>query len=115
MEKYAQNNLNIHKKGLFRKNLSIRDMLSWSKDSIRKPMLPLDDKQLKKEACDLFKLVQVSLPFRTLRHFFSLFRLHRSLPSAGRRQRCQAVVSRWSNIHFRSTSGFLSSSFGSVG
>ncbi|EFX67738.1 hypothetical protein DAPPUDRAFT_301804 [Daphnia pulex] len=45
--------------GLFRKNLSIRDMLSWSKDPIRKPMLPLEDKTLKKEACDLFKLVQI--------------------------------------------------------
>ena len=69
IEKYAQNNLNIHKKGLFRKNLSIRDMLSWSKDSIRKPMLPLEDKQLKKEACDVFKLVQV-LPRSLLSLFF---------------------------------------------
>lgn len=34
-------------------------MLSWSKDPIRKPMLPLEDKTLKKEACDLFKLVQI--------------------------------------------------------
>ncbi|XP_046640138.1 uncharacterized protein LOC124321266 [Daphnia pulicaria] len=59
IEKYAQSHLNIHKKGLFRKNLSIRDMLSWSKDPIRKPMLPLEDKTLKKEACDLFKLVQI--------------------------------------------------------
>ena len=31
----------------------------WSKDPIRKPMLPLEDKTLKKEACDLFKLVQI--------------------------------------------------------
>ena len=51
--------MNVHKKGLFRKNVSIRDMLSWSKDAIRKPMLPLDDKTLKREACDLFKLVQI--------------------------------------------------------
>ena len=34
-------------------------MLSWSKDPIRKPMLPMEDKTLKKEACDLFKLVQI--------------------------------------------------------
>lgn len=59
IQKYAQSHCNIHKKGLFRKNLSIRDMLSFSKDAIRKPMLPLEDKTLKKEACDLFKLVQI--------------------------------------------------------
>ncbi len=59
MSRYAQSHLSVHKKGLFRKNVSIRDMLSWNKDAIRKPMLPLDDKQLKKEACDIFKLVQV--------------------------------------------------------
>lgn len=33
IEKYAQDNLNIHKKGIFRKKFSIRDMLSWSKVS----------------------------------------------------------------------------------
>ncbi|XP_049806304.1 uncharacterized protein LOC126248888 isoform X1 [Schistocerca nitens] len=59
IEKYAQDNLNIHKKGIFRKKFSIRDMLSWSKDPIRKPMLVLSDKALKKDACDLFKLVQI--------------------------------------------------------
>jgi hypothetical protein len=31
IEKYAQDNLNIHKKGIFRKKFSVRDMLSWSK------------------------------------------------------------------------------------
>ena len=33
IEKYAQDNLNIHKKGIFRKKFSVRDMLSWSKVS----------------------------------------------------------------------------------
>ncbi|XP_046408434.1 uncharacterized protein LOC124172941 isoform X2 [Ischnura elegans] len=59
IEKYAQDNLNIHKKGIFRKKFSVRDMLSWSKDPIRKPMLVLEDKNLKKEACEVFKLVQI--------------------------------------------------------
>lgn len=31
IEKYATENLNIHKKGIFRKKSSVRDMLSWSK------------------------------------------------------------------------------------
>ncbi|VVC26558.1 Rho GTPase-activating protein domain,WW domain,MyTH4 domain,Rho GTPase activation protein [Cinara cedri] len=64
IEKYAQDNLNIHKKGIFRKKFSVRDMLSWSKDPIRKPMLVLSDKALKKEACDLFKLVQTYMSDR---------------------------------------------------
>jgi len=34
IEKYAQDNLNIHKKGIFRKKFSVRDMLSWSKVSL---------------------------------------------------------------------------------
>ncbi|XP_050536815.1 uncharacterized protein LOC126902995 isoform X2 [Daktulosphaira vitifoliae] len=64
IEKYAQDNLNIHTKGIFRKKFSVRDMLSWSKDPIRKPMLVLSDKLLKKEACDLFKLVQTYMSDR---------------------------------------------------
>ncbi|KAF4528443.1 hypothetical protein B566_EDAN013448 [Ephemera danica] len=64
IEKYAQDNLNIHKKGIFRKKFSVRDMLSWSKDPIRKPMLVMHDKALKKEACELFKLVQVYMTDR---------------------------------------------------
>ncbi|KAL1464328.1 hypothetical protein WDU94_003985 [Cyamophila willieti] len=56
---YAPDNLNIHKKGLFRKNLSVKDMLSWSVDPISQPMTVLQDKTLKKEARDLFKLVQI--------------------------------------------------------
>lgn len=31
IEKYAQDNLNRHKKGIFRKKFTIQDMLSWSK------------------------------------------------------------------------------------
>ncbi|XP_063227611.1 uncharacterized protein LOC134533847 isoform X2 [Bacillus rossius redtenbacheri] len=64
IEKYAQDNLNIHKKGIFRKKFSVRDMLSWSKDPIRKPMLVISDKALKKDACELFKLVQIYMSDR---------------------------------------------------
>ncbi|XP_075236295.1 myTH4 and RhoGAP_KIAA1688 domain-containing protein RhoGAP93B isoform X3 [Lycorma delicatula] len=64
IEKYAQDNLNIHKKGIFRKKFSVRDMLSWSKDPIRKPMLVHSDKALKKDATELFKLVQTYMSDR---------------------------------------------------
>lgn len=64
IEKYAQDNLNIHKKGIFRKKFSVRDMLSWSKDPIKKTMLALSDKALKKDACELFKLIQIYMSDR---------------------------------------------------
>lgn len=57
---YAQDNLNRHKRGIFRKKFSLRDMLSWSKDPIRKPMIMTTDKSLKQDACQLFKLIQAS-------------------------------------------------------
>lgn len=69
IEKYAQDNLNLNcgrPKGLrllFRKKFSVRDMLSWSKDPIPQPMLAITgrdgEKPLKREACNLFRLVQV--------------------------------------------------------
>ncbi|CAM1309105.1 ARHGAP39 (predicted) [Pycnogonum litorale] len=59
IEKYAQNNLNRHKKGIFRKKFSVQDMLTWSKDPIRKPMILTTDKSLKRDACVLFKLIQI--------------------------------------------------------
>ncbi|KAG7212405.1 hypothetical protein KM043_012723 [Ampulex compressa] len=67
IEKYAQDNLNLNcgrPKGLrllFRKKYSVRDILSWSKDPIPQPMLVVVDgeKLLKREACNLFRLVQV--------------------------------------------------------
>lgn len=67
IEKYAQDNLNLNcgrPKGLrllFRKKFSVRDILSWSKDPIPQPMLVVVDgeKLLKREACNLFRLVQV--------------------------------------------------------
>ncbi|KAK2724854.1 hypothetical protein QYM36_001355 [Artemia franciscana] len=59
IEKFAADHLAVHKKGLFRKNVSVRDMLSWSKDSLNKPMLPFVDKSLKKESCNLFRLLQI--------------------------------------------------------
>lgn len=67
IEKYAQDNLNRHKKGIFRKKFSIRDMLSWSKDPIRKPMITTTDKSVKKDACEVFKLIQVYMGDRKVK------------------------------------------------
>ena len=34
-ENFAASNLNIQKKGLFRKKMSLKDVLSWQDESIR--------------------------------------------------------------------------------
>lgn len=59
IEKYAQDNLNVQKKGLFRKKLSVKDILSWSEEPIRKPLTCVAEKSLKKDAVEAFKLVQI--------------------------------------------------------
>lgn len=68
IEKFAQDNLNLHSKGIFRKKSSVRDMLSWTPDAISRPMLALSrDKTFKKMACELFKLVQIYMGDRKAR------------------------------------------------
>ncbi|XP_068211781.1 uncharacterized protein [Palaemon carinicauda] len=64
MEKYAQENLNIHTRGLLRKKVPVMDMISWTKDPIRKPMLATLDKSVKNQACELFRLVQIYMSDR---------------------------------------------------
>ncbi|XP_067654660.1 rho GTPase-activating protein 39-like isoform X1 [Haliotis asinina] len=56
IENYAPH-LNRHKKGLFGKKVPLTNMLVWSKDLIQKPMLRTNDKNMKKEACDVFKYI----------------------------------------------------------
>ena len=34
-ENFAASNLNIQKKGIFRKKMSLKDVLSWTSESIR--------------------------------------------------------------------------------
>ena len=67
MEKYAKENLNIHTRGLLRKRVPIIDMISWTKDAIRKPLLSTVDKSLKGSAGDMFRLVQVYMGDRKSR------------------------------------------------
>ncbi|XP_075757589.1 rho GTPase-activating protein 39-like isoform X2 [Pelodiscus sinensis] len=59
MAAWASQNLNLHTQGLFRRRLSLATMLSWSGGPIRKPMLVASSHAGRKEACELFRLVQI--------------------------------------------------------
>ncbi|KAM3922758.1 rho GTPase-activating protein 39-like isoform 2-T2 [Leptodactylus fuscus] len=59
MADWASKNLNMHTQGIFRRRISISNMLSWNGGSIKKPMLITSNRVIKKEACEMFKLVQV--------------------------------------------------------
>ncbi|XP_055705613.1 rho GTPase-activating protein 39 isoform X2 [Phlebotomus papatasi] len=73
IEKFAQDNLNLHSKGIFRKKSSVRDMLSWTGNAISRPMLAVSrDKAGKKMATELFKLVQIYMGDRKARQGMSL-------------------------------------------
>lgn len=52
-------NLNVPKRGLFSKRITQDHLLSWSKDTLTKPLLRSLDKVLKKEAPELFRLIQI--------------------------------------------------------
>ncbi|CAH1250349.1 ARHGAP39 [Branchiostoma lanceolatum] len=64
---YAKDNFNRHKKGLFRKPVSIATMLTWTKDPIKKPMIMTRDKTVKKEAVEVFRLIQIFMSDRTVK------------------------------------------------
>merc|ERR1719193_1719004 len=64
LENFAASNLNIQKKGLFRKKVSLKDVLSWQAEAISKPLTPLTEKNLKKESVAVFKLVQIYMSDR---------------------------------------------------
>jgi hypothetical protein len=65
-------NANIYKRGLFSKRLTQENLLSWSKESITKPLLRTIDKILKKEAPELFKLVQIYMGDKKSKQIASL-------------------------------------------
>ncbi|CAB1335983.1 unnamed protein product [Coregonus sp. 'balchen'] len=67
MVDWASKNLNLHTQGLFRRRVSIANMLSWKRGSIKKPMLITSDRAVKKEACEMFKLVQAYMGDRPAR------------------------------------------------
>eukprot|EP00096_Caligus_rogercresseyi_P014810 TRINITY_DN7301_c0_g1_i1.p1 TRINITY_DN7301_c0_g1~~TRINITY_DN7301_c0_g1_i1.p1 ORF type:complete len:640 (+),score=195.85 TRINITY_DN7301_c0_g1_i1:504-2423(+) len=59
IEKYAQDNMNIQKRGLFRRKMTVKDILSWAPEGISKPLTCLSEKGAKKEAIETFKLIQI--------------------------------------------------------
>lgn len=67
MEDWAAKHLNMHTRGIFRRRLSIANMLSWVGGSIKKPMLVTSDRVIKKDACELFKMVQMYMGDRQTR------------------------------------------------
>ena len=67
MADWASKNLNMHTQGIFRRRVSIANMLSWNRGSIKKPMLITSDRTIKKEACEMFKLVQAYMGDRQAR------------------------------------------------
>uniref|UniRef100_A0AAV2KWK9 Rho GTPase activating protein 39 n=1 Tax=Knipowitschia caucasica TaxID=637954 RepID=A0AAV2KWK9_KNICA len=58
IENWASKHFNKHTQGLFRRKVSIANMLAWSSEPIKKPMIVTSDRSVKKEAVDLFKLIQ---------------------------------------------------------
>jgi len=58
MDQFVIENLNEHRKGLLGKTVPIGNMLTWTKDVITKPMIRTSDKTVKKEAPEVFKLIQ---------------------------------------------------------
>ncbi|XP_054639660.1 rho GTPase-activating protein 39 isoform X1 [Dunckerocampus dactyliophorus] len=67
MEDWASKHLNMHTQGLFRRRVSIANMLSWNRGSIKKPMLVTSNRAIRKEACEMFKLVQTYMGDRPSR------------------------------------------------
>ncbi|ESN93582.1 hypothetical protein HELRODRAFT_115456 [Helobdella robusta] len=59
IEQFVLENLNEHRKWLLGKAVSVGHMLSWTKDPITKPMIRTNNKSVKKEASEVFKLIQV--------------------------------------------------------
>ncbi|KAK7907456.1 hypothetical protein WMY93_016068 [Mugilogobius chulae] len=67
IEDWASKHLNMHTQGLFRRRVSIANMLSWNRGSIKKPMLVTSNRTVRKEACEMFKLVQAYMGDRPSR------------------------------------------------
>ena len=59
IENWASKHFNKHTQGLFRRKVSIANMLAWSSEAIKKPMIMTNDRNVKKEACEIFKLIQM--------------------------------------------------------
>uniref|UniRef100_W5L1S0 Rho GTPase-activating protein 39 n=1 Tax=Astyanax mexicanus TaxID=7994 RepID=W5L1S0_ASTMX len=58
IENWASKHFNKHTQGLFRRKVSIANMLAWSSEPIKKPMIVTTDRTVKRDAVELFKLIQ---------------------------------------------------------
>lgn len=58
MERFLTENLNEHKKGLLGKIVPIGNLLSWTKMALQKPMIRTGNKVVRKEAPEVFRLMQ---------------------------------------------------------
>lgn len=47
--------------------MTVKDILSWTEEPIRKPLTCISDKSMKKEAIETFKLVQIYMGDRKAR------------------------------------------------
>ncbi|XP_048879737.1 rho GTPase-activating protein 39-like isoform X1 [Brienomyrus brachyistius] len=67
MTDWATKHLNMQKRGLFRRRVSLGSLLSWSGAPLRAPMLITSDRTIKREACEIFRLVQAYMGDRPAR------------------------------------------------
>jgi len=65
-------NTNSHRRGLFSKRLTQDHLLTWSKEGIAKPLFRTMDKILKREAAEIFKLIQIYMGDRKSKQIASL-------------------------------------------
>ncbi|KAH8549091.1 Rho GTPase activation protein [Umbelopsis sp. PMI_123] len=61
---FAKKYFSTHKKGLFRRKVPMEQMLQWTKDSIKQPLMMLN-KDLHKDALKSFKLIQMIMGDRS--------------------------------------------------
>ncbi|ORE17755.1 Rho GTPase activation protein [Rhizopus microsporus] len=61
---FAKKYFATHKKGLFRRKVPMNEMLKWTKDSLRQPLIMMN-KELYKDALKCFKLVQTIMGDRS--------------------------------------------------
>ncbi|CAF0922158.1 unnamed protein product [Brachionus calyciflorus] len=71
--KKNQIDLNVHHEKLkgflffgSRKKIPDHDLMNWTSQTIQKPLIKTNNKQIKKEACDLFKLIQIYMGDRKM-------------------------------------------------
>ncbi|KAI1888805.1 hypothetical protein AGOR_G00172530 [Albula goreensis] len=67
IQNWASKHFNKHTQGLFRRKVSIANMLAWSSEPIKKPMIMTADRGVKKEAVEIFKLIQMYMGDRRAR------------------------------------------------